>query len=148
MVTSPVSFTTPALTDTTTYTLTLTNLAGDTVTTTVTVTVTAMTMSSVTAPKDKVSLTKTLQFSGGSVSNAVNTDVVWMVNGDTNGNAELGTISATGLYTAPATMPSMTPPATGGTVIIRCQSAANPAVFKEVTITLYALPTITSFELL
>ena len=147
-VTSPVSFTTPALTATTTYTLTLTNLAGDTVTTTVTVTVTAVTMSSVTAPKDKVSLTKTLQFSGGSVSNAVNSNVVWKVNGVASGNAELGTISATGLYTAPATMPSMTAPATGGTVIIRCESAANPAVFTELTITLYALPTITSFELL
>jgi hypothetical protein len=62
--------------------------------------------------------------------------------------AVTNSLGATATISAPATMPSMTAPATGGTVIIRCESAANPAVYTELTITLYALPTITSFELL
>ena len=40
------------------------------------------------------------------VSNASNHNVTWEVNGIAAGNATSGTISATGLYTAPATMPA------------------------------------------
>lgn len=40
------------------------------------------------------------------VSNASNAAVTWQVNGLTGGNATLGTISASGLYTAPATPPA------------------------------------------
>ncbi len=149
VVTSPVSWTSPVLHNSTTYTLTVHNLAGDGPSTAVLVTVTGVTVDPVTVPKDKVSLTKTLQFAGGAVSGTSDTSVVWKVNGVAGGNAELGTFNTTTLvYSAPAVMPSGTAPATGGTVIIRCESVANPAVFKEVTITLYALPTITSFELL
>lgn len=149
VVTSPVSWTSPVLHNSTTYTLIVQNLAGDGPSSAVLVTVTGVTVEPLNVPKEKVSLTKTLQFSGGVVSGTSDTSVVWTVNGVTGGNAELGTFNATTLvYSAPAAMPSMTAPATGSTVTIRCASVANPAVFKEVTLTLYALPTITSFELL
>jgi hypothetical protein len=144
-VTSPVNFTTPALSTTTTYTLTVTNAAGDTATGTVTVTVSSVSMTNATVTNNKLSLTKTLQVNGGVVSNSADTSVIWSVNGVDGGNAELGTINATGLYQAPATMPSSTAPATGNVVTIRVRSAADPTVYKEVTITLYELPVINYF---
>lgn len=144
-VTSPLSLTTPALIATTTYTLTVTNPAGDSVSGNVTVTVTDVTMTDLSPLTKNLSLTKTQQVNGGVVSNAVDPSVIWSVNGVDGGNAELGTINATGLYSAPAVMPSATLPATDNIITIRCRSAANPAVFKEMVITLYKLPTIQSF---
>ncbi|MDX2151381.1 MAG: DUF1800 family protein [Bryobacteraceae bacterium] len=41
-----------------------------------------------------------------SVSNAVNKTVIWTVNDIPGGNATVGTIDATGLYTAPTTLPT------------------------------------------
>jgi hypothetical protein len=40
------------------------------------------------------------------VSNALDTSVVWRVNGSVGGNATVGTINALGTYTAPAAVPS------------------------------------------
>ena len=60
----------------------------------------------------------TLQFSA-TVTGAANTSVTWSVNNLAGGNAALGTISATGLYTAPAAAP---PPAS---VTIRATSSAD-----------------------
>jgi uncharacterized protein (DUF1800 family) len=40
------------------------------------------------------------------VTNSTNTAVTWQVNGTTGGSAANGTISSTGLYTAPAALPS------------------------------------------
>lgn len=54
-----------------------------------------------------------------SLTNSVNTAVSWQVNGTEGGSASAGTISATGLYTAPAVMPA------GGTVTITAVSQAN-----------------------
>jgi hypothetical protein len=47
----------------------------------------------------------TAKFSA-SVTGASNTAVTWQVNGKTDGNSTVGTISTTGLYTAPSTVPS------------------------------------------
>jgi hypothetical protein len=55
-----------------------------------------------------------------SVANTPNTAVVWQVNGTTGGESTHGTIDTTGLYSAPATIPS---PAT---VIIAAISQAEP----------------------
>jgi uncharacterized protein (DUF1800 family) len=41
-----------------------------------------------------------------SVTGTANTAVTWSVNGTAGGNATLGTINATGLFTAPATLPN------------------------------------------
>jgi hypothetical protein len=55
------------------------------------------------------------------VSNTSNTSVTWQVNGVPGGNATVGTVSAAGLYTAPASVPS---PAT---VTVAAVSAADPS---------------------
>jgi len=59
---------------------------------------------SVTGPSSTRLLT-TAQFSA-TVTNSPNQNVTWEVNGVTGGNSASGTISSSGLYTAPATMPS------------------------------------------
>jgi uncharacterized membrane protein YgcG len=63
------------------------------------------------------------------VSNVTNTAVTWQVNGITGGNATLGTISNTGLYTAPAVIPS---PAT---VTVIAVSTADPALSGSAIVT-------------
>lgn len=134
-VTSPVNQATGALSADTTYTLTVTNAAGDTATSSVTITVTSATMTPINPATKTISLTKTLQFTGGVVTGAVDTSVTWsVVEGDG------GTINATGLYTAPAAMPSG-----GGTVHVKCVSNANGAVLSTATLTLVPLPVINSF---
>ncbi len=52
------------------------------------------------------------------VTNTTNTAVTWQVNNMTGGNATVGTISASGLYTAPATVPA-------GAVTVKAISAAD-----------------------
>jgi len=66
-----------------------------------------------------------------SVLNTPNTSVTWEVNGITGGNSTVGTISSSGLYTAPATLP------TSPTVTVTAVSAADPrrSGTAQVTIT-------------
>lgn len=142
-VTSPMSWTTPALTATTTFLLTVTNPAGDALTGRVTVTVTPVLMTDLTAAPNLLTLTRSLQITGGQVSQAQNPAVVWSVNGVTGGNSTVGTLTATGLYTAPAVLPSP-----GSTVTIRCVSVTNPSVFRELALTLVPLPAIESFQVI
>jgi uncharacterized membrane protein YgcG len=59
-----------------------------------------------------------------------NTAVSWAVNGITGGNASVGTVSTSGVYTAPANVPS---PAT---VTVTAVSAANPAVSAAASVTI------------
>lgn len=54
--------------------------------------------------------------------------VAWSVNGVAGGNAAVGTVSATGLYQAPAAVPP------GGTVTVRATSTAAPSAYDEVQI--------------
>jgi hypothetical protein len=60
--------------------------------------------------------------------------VIWQVNNAVGGNAASGTISAGGVFTAPASLPS---PAA---VTVTAVSAANPAQISTATITLLAQP--------
>jgi hypothetical protein len=139
-MTSPVNFTTPALNLTTSYTLTVTNAAGDTAVGNATVTVSSVSMTDAAPLTKNLSLTKTQQVTGGVVSNAADTSVIWSVNGVDGGNVANGTINATGLYSAPAVMPGG-----GNTITIRVRSAADPTVYKEMVITLFELPVINYF---
>jgi serine protease len=61
------------------------------------------------------------QMMSATVANSTNMAVTWQVNGITGGNTTAGTISTSGLYTAPATVPS---PAT---VTVTAVSAADSA---------------------
>jgi serine protease len=66
------------------------------------------------------------------VGATLNTQVTWQVNAMTGGNATAGTISAAGVYTVPATVPS---PAT---VTITAVSVADPTRSGSATITITA----------
>lgn len=66
------------------------------------------------------------------VTNAANTSVNWQVNGIAGGNATLGTISAAGLYTAPATVP------TPATVTVTAVSAADSTRSASAQVTVSA----------
>lgn len=68
------------------------------------------------------------------VTGNANTAVTWSVNGTAGGSATVGTISAAGVYTAPAVLPSAT------SVTIRATSAVNAAAFGQATVTLTSVP--------
>lgn len=74
---------------------------------------------SVSPPSATVAPSATQQFSA-TVSGTSNTAVTWSVNSLPGGNSTVGTISATGLYTAPATAPNP------NTVTVTATSAADP----------------------
>jgi uncharacterized protein (DUF1800 family) len=69
---------------------------------------------------------------GATVTGSTNTAVAWSVNGIAGGNATVGTISAGGLYTAPAAVPSPT------TVTVRATSAASTAASAQASVTIAA----------
>ncbi len=75
----------------------------------------------------------TRQFSA-TVGGTSNTSVTWSVNNIAGGDTTVGTISAAGLYTAPAAVPS---PAS---VTVRATSAANPAVSGTAAVTVQPPP--------
>ena len=68
------------------------------------------------------------------VTNTTNTAVTWQVNGVPGGNSTVGTISASGLYTAPSTVPS---PAT---VTVGAVSVADPTRSGSAQVTITAPP--------
>jgi len=80
--------------------------------------------------------TDTVQAGGGSesftasVANSSNTGVTWQVNGVTGGNSQVGTISSTGVYTAPASAPA------DPTVTISAVSDADSAASGSAQLTI------------
>ena len=74
----------------------------------------------VSAPSGSV-LLGTVQTFTAIVSNTTNTSVTWMVDGIASGNSSVGTINASGLYTAPRDLP-VTP-----SVTVTATSAADPS---------------------
>lgn len=76
-------------------------------------------------------ITDTVQLAA-SVSGSGNKNVVWKVNGVTGGNSTLGTVSASGLYVAPTTVPS---PAT---VSVTAVSKADPSKSSSTLLTIVA----------
>jgi hypothetical protein len=87
---------------------------------------------SVSAPGTKVTAgNNTLQFTAN-VQNAQNSAVNWQVNGATLGNAVVGQVSATGLYTGPMSVPA------GGTVTVSAVLASDATKSASATITILA----------
>ncbi|MGH9486045.1 MAG: hypothetical protein ACRD04_00440 [Terriglobales bacterium] len=64
------------------------------------------------------------------VTNITNTGVTWAVNGTAGGSSSVGTISATGLYTAPATFPGLSQ------VKVTATSVADTTVSAAAVVTL------------
>ncbi|HMD71657.1 MAG TPA: DUF1800 family protein, partial [Bryobacteraceae bacterium] len=73
------------------------------------------------------------------VANTTDTAAIWEVDGQAGGNSTAGTISAAGVYTAPAVLPNPT------AVIVTAISHADPTATANVTVTIEnALPAVTS----
>ena len=105
-----------------------------------TVAVGALSPAGTSAAPVPVGASATQQFTTAGVTGAVNTALVWSVNGVTGGSATVGTISATGLYTAPASpgictvaAASQADPSRSATAIVAVQ--AIPASTTAVTLT-------------
>jgi hypothetical protein len=81
----------------------------------------------VTPSTGSVTIGQTLQFKA-TVSNTTNTGVTWKVNGVAGGNASVGTISSTGMFTAPGKVPS-------GSSSISATSVADSTKSASVTVT-------------
>ncbi len=90
------------------------------------------------APANAVVAVSGAQQFSASVSGTANQTVTWSVNGIVGGNATVGTISASGLYTGPASVPA------GGAVLVSAASAASPTAVGSASVTIQPpAPTIT-----
>jgi hypothetical protein len=116
------AYPTPALTTATTYTLTVTNAAGDTATRQVVVTPQTVLVAAISPASPTVTVNDAVAFSS-SVSGAVNTGITW--------TASSGTISATGAWTAPAA---------AGTATITATSVADATKSASTTVTVAPAP--------
>lgn len=119
------------LTSSQTYTLFVTNPAGDTVTGGVSVTVLQPSISQI-APSGLTLTTGHQTTYSASVSGAVDTVVIWSVDGIAGGNAAVGTISSGGVYTAGTTV---------GTHTIGATAEANGTANSTTAVTVVAAPT-------
>ena len=118
-------------------TVTATSQADATKTGTATVTVTAPTAITVAvSPKTASVVTGLTQQFSATVTNSSNTSVTWQVNNVTGGNATAGTISGTGLYTAPATVPS-------GAVTVTAVSVADNTKSDTAAVTVVTAVSVT-----
>lgn len=83
-----------------------------------------------------VEATGTVQFTA-TVRNTTHTAVTWQVNDVTGGNATVGTVSSTGLYTAPTGVPSP------DTVTVKAVSQADSTKSASAQVTIIPLITVT-----
>lgn len=88
---------------------------------------------SVTPTSTSVPLGNAQQFSA-TVSGTSNTAISWLVDGTAGGASAIGTISSTGLYTAPSAMPSTA-------IVVTAQSSAQPTATASASVQLTA-PTV------
>ena len=116
------------------YTLTVTNVPGQTATANVTVTPQGVAVSAVSPATVNLTVGFTQTFTA-TVTGAANTTVNWSVDGIAGGNASVGTITAGGLYTAGTTT---------GTHTIRATAAADGTTSQTAIATVYAAPVATS----
>lgn len=100
----------------------------------VSVTVSAPTISVAVAPSTASVQLGSSQSFQAIVSGTANPAVSWSVNGTPGGSAATGTISSSGVFTAPTSMPP------SSSVVVRASSVANPAVFANATVTLTPAP--------
>ncbi|HEV2495200.1 MAG TPA: twin-arginine translocase TatA/TatE family subunit [Terriglobia bacterium] len=78
-----------------------------------------------------LAVNSTQQFSA-SVAGAANTGLTWSVNGVAGGDSTVGTIAASGLYTAPGAVPSPS------TVTVTAVSQANASESASASVTITA----------
>jgi parallel beta-helix repeat protein len=112
-----------------TVTVTAISQADPTISASTTVTILAPVTVSISPLLPSVNVGAQLQFTA-TVQNTSNTAVTWQINGETGGNSTAGTISSSGLYTAPASVPN---PAA---VTISAVSQADPSASASTTLTI------------
>ncbi|MGH9394938.1 MAG: hypothetical protein ACRD1E_12260, partial [Terriglobales bacterium] len=100
------------------------------------ITVTAAVKLTLTPASASASPNQTIQFSA-TVANATNTAVTWSVNGSSGGSAADGTITATGLYTAPASFQGLSQ------VTVGVASVQDPAIRAAAVVTLTQTESVT-----
>ncbi|MGH9433901.1 MAG: hypothetical protein ACRD3T_20425 [Terriglobia bacterium] len=93
--------------------------------------VTSSTSVSVSPSQATLTTGGTQQFAA-TVTGTTNTAVSWSVNGVAGGNSSAGTVSSTGLYTAPSAIPSPNP------VTLTATSTASPGVSASASVTVAA----------
>ena len=123
LYTAPASAPSSAVTVTATSAASTTASASSSVTVTAAPAAIAVTISPVSA---SVKAGATQQFAG-TVTGTTTTTITWQVNGIASGNSTVGTISTTGLYTAPASAPS-------SAVTVTAVSYYDPAVSANATV--------------
>lgn len=123
--------------DGTQVTVTATSIVDSTQSASATVTLKLITISL--RPKDvTVGVSQTQQFTV-TANTPANASVTFAVNGVVGGNSTVGTISSTGLYTAPATVPNPS------VVTVTATSTIDPAITCSSTVTIFSGPaTLTS----
>lgn len=126
LYTAPATVPSPAK-----VTITAVSVADATKSATATVTVTPPVGVSVAPVSASVPVNATQAFTAA-VTNAGNTAVTWRVNGIAGGNTSLGTISASGVYRAPASVPA------GGAVTVAAVSVADPKQSGSATVSITA----------
>jgi len=115
-----------------TVTLTAYSKASNTSSSSVNIVVTSGSLNVWISPTGATVSTNQSQQFDAIVSGNSNTAVTWEVNGVTGGNSTVGTISTSGLYTAPAAVPS------SGVVTVTAVSEANSAVSASDTVAIIA----------
>lgn len=119
-----------------TVTVTVTSVADPTKSAKAIVTIASGVSVTLSPASASVQVSKTQQFTA-TVSGSSNSAVTWSVNGVGGGNSTVGSVASSGLYTAPATVPSI------ATVTITATSAADPTKSAQATVTVVAAVSVT-----
>jgi hypothetical protein len=119
-VTSAGVYTAPSSVPSSAITVTAQSVAQSTASGSATVSITPATVSVAISPLNaSLQVGQSEQFTA-TVSGASSSGVTWLVSGVLGGNSSVGTVTAAGLYTAPATVPS-------SAVAVTAQSSAYPS---------------------
>ena len=132
-ITSTGLYTAPSVASQGTFTITAVADSNTSISASASVTVTPIVSVTVNPHSLALETAHTFQFSA-TVVNTTNTAVTWQVSGVAGGNSTVGTIDATGLYTAPGTIPS---PAT---VTVTAISVADPTKSDSASVTISLTP--------
>lgn len=133
IITSTGLYTAPSVASQGTFTITAVADSNTSISASASVTVTPIVSVTVNPHSLALETAHTFQFSA-TVVNTTNTAVTWQVSGVAGGNSTVGTIDATGLYTAPGTIPS---PAI---VIVTAISVADPTKSDSANVTISLTP--------
>jgi Bacterial Ig-like domain (group 2) len=100
----------------------------------------------ITPTSSSIQVGQSQQFTG-SVSGTSNTGLIWLVNGVLGGNSTVGTVSSSGLYTAPAAAPSNSVKVTAqSTVQSTASASATVAISAPLPVSVAVSPASTSVK--